>query len=73
MYSSTYVNSSGQPDESNVLSEKANAKVGNPLGCKLSKGSGHIGILFINLDKLQTNVESAKLFPVYKCTGKGLQ
>ena len=73
MYSSTYVNSSGQPDESNVLSEKANAKVGNPLGCKLSKGSGHIDILFINLDKLQTNVESAKLFPVYKCTGKGLQ
>ena len=73
MYSSTYVNSSGQPDESNVLSEKAKAVVGNPLGCKLSKGSGHIVILFINLDKLQTNVESAKLFPVYKCTGKGLQ
>lgn len=73
MYSSTYVNSSGQPDESNVLSEKANAKVGNPLGCKLSKGSGHFLFCLSNLDKLKTNVESAKLFPMYKCTGKGLQ
>jgi len=73
MYLSTYVNSSGQPDESNVLSEKAKAKVGNPLGCKLSEGSGHIDILFVNLDKLQTNVESVKLFPMHKCAGKGLQ
>ncbi len=73
MYLSTYVNSSGQPDESNVLNKKAKAVVGNPLGCKLSKGSGHIGILFINLNKLQTNAESVKLFPMYKCTGKGLQ
>lgn len=69
----TCMNSSGQPDESKALNEKAKAVVGNPLGCKLSKGSGHIGILFINLNKSQTNAKSAKLFPMYKCTGKGLQ
>ena len=45
---------------SNVLSKNAKAVVGNPLGCNLSKGKGHIGILFINLDKLQTNAESVK-------------
>ena len=58
-----YVNSSGQPDESNVSNKKAKAVVGTPLGCKLSKGSGHFLFCLSNLDKLQTYVESAKIFP----------
>jgi len=43
---------------SNVLNKNAKAVVGNPLGCNLSKGRGHIGILFINLDKERTKAES---------------
>lgn len=59
----TCKNSSGQPDESKALNEKAKAVVGNPLGCKLSKGSGHFLFCLSNLDKLKANVESAKIFP----------
>ena len=59
----TCKNSSGQPDESKALNEKAKAVVGNTLGCKLSKGSGHFLFCLSNLDKLKANVESAKIFP----------
>jgi hypothetical protein len=63
MYLSTYVNSSGQPDESNVSNEKAKAEVGNPLGCNLSRDKGLFLFCLSNLDKLKANVESAKIFP----------